>query len=411
MAAAVVAIAWANSPWSAVYHRLLEQHLVVDVGLYAVDESLHFWVNDVAMVVFFFLMGLEIKRELVVGELNSRRRAIVPLFAAAGGMVAPALIFAALVREPEARIGWGVPIATDIAFALGVATMLGRRVPIGLKVLLLGIAIFDDLGAVAVIAIFYAAEVSLAPLAAAGALLGLTYVVNRVGVRHIPVYVILGVAIWIAVLESGVHPTTVGVALGLLTPWQSRSEPREFVGEAREILRSTEAEAQAGSEGNGSHHHAVAVSRLRRLSNASIAPLERLEHELNPWVAYVIMPVFALANAGVDLRGDALPLASSSWLTWGVALGLFLGKPIGITLGTWLAVRLGAELPPGVRWSGVVGMGALAGIGFTVALFVAQLAYGNEVLLTEAKVGIFAGSLASGVLGCVLLWRSEPTSA
>lgn len=405
MVAAVFAIAWANSPWSEAYHHLLERHVVVDVGFYRVDQSVHWWVNDVAMVVFFFLMGLEIKRELVIGELNTVRRALVPLVAAAGGMVVPALIFLVMVRDPEAARGWGVPIATDIAFALGVATLLGQRVPIGLKVLLLGIAIFDDLGAVAVIAIFYAGDVALEPLVMAAAILVVTYVVQRAGVRDLPVYVVLGMLAWMAVIESGVHPTTVGVAMGLLTPWRSWSEPREFVGEAREILRSIEAESQAGSETTQRHHHAVAISRLRRLNEASIAPLDRLEHALNPWVANGILPLFAFANAGVDLRGDALRLAATAPLTWGVALGLLIGKPLGILLGAAVAVRLGAELPPAVRWVGVLGMGALAGIGFTVALFVAQLSYPSAALLAEAKVGIFAGSLVSGVVGYVLLSR------
>lgn len=405
MAAALVAIAWANSPWSATYHALIEQHIVIDVGLYRVDESLHWWVNDVAMVVFFFLMGLEIKRELVIGELNSVRRALVPLFAAAGGMIVPALIFLVIVRDPEAARGWGVPIATDIAFALGVATLLGPRVPFGLKVMLLGIAIFDDLGAVAVIAIFYAAEVSLEALAVAAVLLGVTYALNRLGVREIAAYLLMGVLTWIAVIESGVHPTTVGVALGLMTPWRSWRDPRAFVGEAREILRSVEAESQASNELSRRHHHVVAVSRLRRLNNASIAPLDRLEHELNPWVAYGILPLFAFANAGVDLRGDALGIATTSPLTWGVALGLLLGKPAGILAGTFVAVRLGAELPSEVRWAGVVGMGALAGIGFTVALFVAQLSFPGEMELAAAKVGIFAGSLLSGLVGATILSR------
>ncbi len=214
---------------------------------------------------------------------------------------------------------------------------------------------------------------------------------------------ILGILAWMAVIDSGVHPTSVGVAMGLLTPWQSRNEPREFVGEAREILRSIEAESQAGSETTRRHHHAVAVSRLRRLNTVSIAPLDRLEHELNPWVAYGILPLFAFANAGVDLRGDALSLAATAPLTWGVALGLVVGKPVGILLGSAIAVRVGAELPDGVRWTGVLGMGALAGIGFTVALFVAQLSFPSEVLLAEAKVGILAGSLVSALLGVTIL--------
>ena len=406
MVAALTAIAWANSPWSDVYQDMLHAHIHVDLGFYAVDESVHYWINDVAMVIFFFLMGLEIKRELVLGELTSMRRAMAPLAAAAGGMIVPAAIFLLLVSGNEARVGWGVPIATDIAFALGVAVLLGPRVSTGLKVLLLALAIFDDLGAVAVIAIFYAEGVALGALAVAFALLGLTYALNRLGVRHIPIYVLVGIGIWVAVRESGVHPTTVGVALGLLTPWRPWSRPDQFVAEAREILHEVESESYAPDAADGRHHHNAAVARLRRLNTTSIAPLDRLEHELNPWVAFLIIPVFALANAGVDLRGDTLATAFSESLTWGVAVGLFVGKPLGVLLGTMVAVRLGAELPSGVSWSGVLGVGALAGIGFTVALFVAELAYPSDALLTQAKVGVFVGSLASGALGYALLRRS-----
>lgn len=410
MGAALLAMAWANSQWSDAYHALLAAHIVVDIGVYAVDESLHFWINDVAMVVFFFLMGLEIKRQLMLGELNSVRRAMTPLAAAAGGMILPAVIFLALVGGVDARAGWGVPIATDIAFALGVATLLGPRVPVGLKVMLLAIAIFDDLGAVAVIAVFYAEGFRAAPLAVAGALLGVTYAINRLGVPHIPVYVLIGAGIWVAVFESGVHPTIAGVALGLLTPWRPWSEPEEYVDEANEALRALRAEVSAPSHTAEQLRHSEAVWNLRRLNQGVISPLDRLEHELTPWVAFVIVPLFALANAGVDLRGGALTTALSDPLAWGVAAGLFVGKPAGILLGALIAVRLGAVLPAGVRWSGVLAIGSLAGIGFTVALFVAQLAYPSEALLTDAKVGIFAGSLASGVVGYLLLrrGRSDP---
>ena len=411
LVAAIFAIAWANSPWSAVYFDALHSHVVVDLGFYRVDESVHFWINDVLMVVFFFLMGLEIKRELAVGELNSLRRAVAPLAAAAGGLLVPAAVFLLLVDGPDARAGWGVPIATDIAFALGIAALLGPRVPIGVKVLLLAIAIFDDLGAVAIVALVYAGDLDGRALLVAGALLGLTYGVNRLGVRQIPVYLVIGVAIWVAVAESGVHPTTVGVALGLLTPWRPWSEPSRFVAEARQILRSPEAESVA--QGDGLHTHALSelVSKLRRLGTRSIGPLDRLEHELAPWVAFLVVPLFALGNAGVDLRGDTLPLALSSGVTWGVAAGLAIGKPVGIMAGTWVAVKLGAELPDGVTWAGVLGIGAVAGVGFTVALFVAQLAYPTEGLLASAKVGIFIGSIASGVAGYLLLRRSASVNA
>jgi NhaA family Na+:H+ antiporter len=369
--AALAAIAWANSPWSAAYEDLLHQHVALDLRFYSLHESVHFWVNDGLMVLFFFLVGLEIKRELAVGELNSIRRAVVPFAAAAGGMVVPVAIFLATVHEPASRGGWGVPMATDIAFALGVTALLGSRVPVGLKVLLLALAIFDDLGAVAVIAVAYSDSIAFGPLLLGLAVLGAVYLATRLGVRPLPVYIALGVLAGAAMVKSGVHPTTVGVALGLLTPLTSRGASEDDTPPRR-------------------------------------TPLDRLEHALNPWVAFLIVPLFALANAGVDLRGDALASAFGESITWGIAAGLFLGKPAGILLGTWLAVRLGAQLPAGATWPGILGVGAVAGIGFTVALFVAQLAYPDEALLTHAKVGIFAGSIASGLVGYLLLRRLSP---
>jgi NhaA family Na+:H+ antiporter len=401
--ATVAALVWANSPWSGSYDDLLHHHFLLDLGFYVVDGSVHFWVNDALMVLFFFLVGMEIKRELVAGELNSMRRAAVPFAAAAGGMVVPAAIFLLAVHEPAARDGWGVPIATDIAFALGVTSLLGPRVPAGLKVLLLALAIFDDLGAVAVIAVAYTDTIAAGPLLLGLALLGAVYVAGRLGVRELPVYVLLGALAWAAVQKSGIHPTTVGVALGLLTPLSSPSRLDELTHEADGLLRSLEEEAAAGSAEARRGRHADALLRLRQLGDRAVPPLDRLEHALNPWVAFLVVPLFALANAGVDLRGDTLPSALGEPLTWGIAAGLFLGKPAGILLGTWLAIRLGAQLPEGVSWRGVLALGVVAGIGFTVALFVAQLAYPDEALLTHAKVGIFGGSIVSGVAGYLLL--------
>jgi len=409
--AAVAAIIWANSPWSDAYEDLFHAHLVVDLGFYTIDEPLHFWVNDALMVLFFFLVGMEIKRELGAGELNSLRRAAVPFAAAAGGMLVPVAIFLLIVHEPASRGGWGVPMATDIAFALGVTALLGPRVPVGLKVLLLALAIFDDLGAVAVIAIAYTDALALGPLALALALLGAVYVIGRLGVREVPLYLVLGALAWAAAVKSGVHPTVVGVALGLLTPLASRLPLDELTQEASSVLRSLEDEVAAGSEEMERRQRTDALLRLQHLSDRAVPPLDRLEHALNPWVAFIIVPLFALANAGVDLRGDTMPSALGEGLTWGIALGLFLGKPVGILAGTWLAVRLGARLPEGATWSGVLAVGAVAGIGFTVALFVAQLAYVDEALLTHAKVGIFGGSIASGLVGYALLRRLPAAQA
>lgn len=405
MLATVLALGWANSPWSDSYEDLLHAHIVADLGFYVVDETLHFWINDVLMVLFFFLVGMEIKRELLVGELNSVSRAIVPLAGAFGGMLIPISIFLLVAGTSEGSNGWGIPMATDIAFALGVAALLGPRVPVGLKVLLLAIAIFDDLGAVAVIAIAYSDSIDVGPLALGLGLLGGVFLLNRLGVREVPVYILAGVVVWAAIVKSGVHPTTVGVALGALTPLRSRYPLDDMRAEADAVLRSIDEERASGDAEAGEHHQSEALLRLRRLAEDAVAPLERLEHGLNPWVAFLIVPIFALANAGVDLRGDTLSTALTESVTGGIAAGLFLGKPIGILLGAWVAVRLGARLPEGTSWRGVLGVGMIAGIGFTVALFVAELAYVDEDLLTFAKVGILAGSLASGVVGYLFLRR------
>ncbi|MBM4416026.1 MAG: Na+/H+ antiporter NhaA [Chloroflexi bacterium] len=400
-AGALVGLAWANSPWSERYVELFEAALVVDVGFYRAEESLRHWINDAAMAWFFLLVGLEIKRELVLGELRSLRRAALPAAAAAGGMVVPALIFV-LIAPADARHGWGVPIATDIAFALGVAALAGSRVGDGLKVLLLAIAIFDDIGAVGVIALFYAKDVDLAPLALAVVLLCGVWAIARARVRSLAVYVAVGGLAWVAALKSGVHPTIVGVALGLITPARAHVTAGEFAGEADAMLDDLRRPELGEAPAPGALDP-EALLRLRRLSERALPPLDQLEHGLHRWVAFGVVPLFALANTGVDLRGDALGDALGSGLAWGVAVGLLLGKPLGIVVAAWLAVRAGAELPSGVRWRGVVGIGLLAGMGFTVALFVAELAFTDGAQLAAAKLGIFGASLASGLAGYALL--------
>lgn len=395
--AALVALAWANSPWSDAYRRLFEMPLVLTFGGVELGGSLHFWINDALMVSFFFLVGLEIKRELTVGELNSVRQAMLPAIAAAGGMVVPALAFVLLAPEPGDRGGWAVPMATDIAFALGVASLLGPRVPLGLKAFLLALAIFDDIGATVVIALFYGGALHLAPLGVALALLGVIAAMARLGVRSIPSYCVIGAAAWLATYASGVHPVLIGVAIGLITPWESWNPHDEFARTAADVA----ADLRAGAE-----ERAPRIERLlhmRQQLERAIPPLDRLEHGLNAWVAFLVVPVFALANAGVDLRGDALAGATSSPIAWGVAAGLVLGKPIGIVVTCWLALRLGAQFPAGVGWRGIVSVGFLAGIGFTVAIFVADLAYTEEARLAAAKVGIFTASLLAGGIGYLLL--------
>jgi NhaA family Na+:H+ antiporter len=356
LVAAVVAVVWANG-WSGGYDALWGHEL----SLAGLELDLRHWVNDGLMALFFFVVGLEIKREFVVGDLRDRRTAALPAIAAAGGVLLPIAIFAALIAGGEGAAGWAIPAATDIAFAVGVLSLLGDRVPPGARLFLLTIAIVDDIIAIAIIAVFYAGGISLGWLAAGVAGLALVVVLARLGVARIAVYVPLGVAVWFAVHESGVHATIAGVALGLLTP-------------ARPV--------------GG-----------RRV-------LELLEYRLHPLSAFAVVPLFALANAGVDFGGGVLGDAFGSRLTWAVVAGLVAGKLLGITGATLLALRFRwGALPPDVHRSHVVGIAALAGIGFTVSLFIAQLAFDDPALVDEAKVGIFAGSIVSGMLGAVLLAR------
>ena len=401
--AATAALLWANSPWSEQYFDLLHQRIVVDIGIFSVDEDLHFWVNDIAMVIFFFLVGLEIKRELVMGELASVRRVVVPLAAAAGGMLVPLAIFLLVATDGDARGGWGIPMATDIAFAIGVVALLGPRVPQGMTVLLLAVAIFDDLGAVAIIAVFYTESIAWQPLLLAGGLLLLTAAINRAGVRPVMVYVGLGIAVWAAVFESGLHPTVAGVALGLLTPLNSWYRPDSYPELAGRMLERFRRGLAPDDSVHSREQRLDALLTISDVSRETVAPLDRLEHELHPWVAFVVVPLFAFANAGLELGPDVLREAATSSLTWGVTLALVAGKPLGIVLGAWVAVRLGASLPAGVTWGRIGALGVLAGIGFTVSLFVADLAYADQELATQAKVGILVASALAGVGGYAAL--------
>jgi NhaA family Na+:H+ antiporter len=353
----------------------------------------HFLVNDVLMTVFFFVVGLEIKRELVAGELRDPRKAALPVAAALGGMIAPALIYYALQRGQPGERGWGVPMATDIAFVVGVLALVGDRVPPGLKVLLLSLAIADDIGAVVVIAAVYSAGVSWAALGAAAAALALAYALNRLGVRPVGAYVAVGAGAWLAMLRSGVHPTVAGVVLGLLTPSAPLVGAAAFRQTLADVLARIDA---AGIEVQGPEREAVAD-----LARESVSPLERLEHALHPWVGFVVMPLFALANAGVAVNADQI----TSPVAVAVAAGLFVGKPAGVVLFSLLAVRAGvARLPGGVSWGMVAGGGFLAGVGFTMSLFVAGLALDGD-LLAAGKVGTLCGSAAGAAVGAaVLVW-------
>ena len=403
IACTIVAVALANSPWADAYHHFWETKLGVSLGPWGVSHTIHHWINDGLMAVFFFLVGLEIKREASVGELASLRRAALPAAAAVGGMVVPALLYAALNVGGEGAAGWGIPMATDIAFALGVLALMGPRVPLALKVFLTALAIVDDIGAVLVIAIFYTGQISWGALAAGFGVLGLCALANRMGVRGPIPYIVLGLVVWSCFLASGVHATVAGVLLAMTIPSRTRIDADEFLEIADRNVQAFRAACTRNGSVLTNLPQQTALQGLESATEAAQAPLQRIEHDLHRPVAFGIIPLFALANAGVALSGG-LADAFTHPVTLGVILGLVIGKPLGITLFSWLAVRAGfAELPAGVTWKAIHAVSWLGGIGFTMSLFVASLAFPDGGLVDESKVGIFAASLAAGLGGWFLL--------
>jgi NhaA family Na+:H+ antiporter len=392
-AAAVIALVWANSPWAASYQDLWTTELTVELGSHAITEDLRHWINDGLMTLFFFVIGLEIKQELTNGQLTKPRDAAIPAAGALGGMAVPALLFLAFNLGGAGANGWGIPMATDVAFAVGVLALLGNRVPAELKVLLLGLAIVDDVGAIVVIAAFYSDGLDGRWLAAAAVGLVAVVVLRRARVRFLPVYVIVGTGVWFAMFESGVHATIAGVALGLLAP-------------ARAFLPDVDADRIADEL---SADQTVTAAEVRDISfrvRESVPVTERLQNLLHPWTSYLIVPLFALANAGVAMSADSLRDAASSPVTLGVVVGLVLGKLVGVAGAIALASRLGiGRLPEGVTTRHVVGIAAIAGIGFTVSIFVAGLAFDDPLLADQATIGVLAASLLAAVVGSVILLR------
>ncbi|HKY67128.1 MAG TPA: Na+/H+ antiporter NhaA [Acidimicrobiales bacterium] len=412
--AAVVAIVWANSPWSDSYAEVWQTPLRVELGglLHLDHLSLQTWVNDALMTVFFLLVGVEIKREIVHGELRDPRAVALPVIAALGGMVVPAAVYLAINAGGPGADGWAVPMATDIAFAVGVVTLAGKKVPLAAKIFLLTLAVADDIGAIVVIAVFYTGSLSWGWFACALVSLFGIFLLRRNDVQSLAPYMAVGAFAWLSLLESGVHATLIGVALGLLTPaWPLRS-PRRFPPEARKIINNVEAayydRVLTQQEFTENEQRIAEVSRLAMWSTS---PLERLERALSPWVAYVVVPVFALANAGVSLSGDALSGLVSDPVTTGVLLGLVVGKTVGVFGATVIAVRLGVgRLPTGTTWRHVFGLATAAGVGFTVALFVTSLSFDTATTTDAAKVGILFGSTVAGILGYAIL-RTAPAAS
>ncbi len=408
--AAVVALAWANSPFHHSYEELWHTPLSISIGPFSLEKGLLHWVNDGLMAIFFLLVGLEVKREFLMGKLSNPRAAAFPIVAAIGGMVIPALIYVALNLGTDNLSGWGVPMATDIAFALGVLALIGRGLPPALRVFLAAFAIVDDLGAVLVIALFYTPGLNLMALAIAGAVFLVLIGVNQWGVRSPTPYLIIGVVLWLAVLKSGVHATIAGVLLALTIPARLKNERVDQLANVKDSIRRAPAPAEIEYESErvmlalSEGERQAALLAVEKAAEREEAPLTRLEHSLAPAVAFGIMPVFAFANAGVHFTGDLLQIFVGS-VSMGIFLGLVIGKQLGIFLFAWLAVKFRmASLPIGSNWTQVYGAAWLGGIGFTVALFIAGLAFPPD-LAQDAKLGIFIGSFVSGVGGMIILRR------
>jgi NhaA family Na+:H+ antiporter len=404
--AVVVALVWVNSSWGDTYERWWHSQATLTLGSFSIGTDLRFWVNDGLMTVFFLLVGIEIKRELTTGELQRPRAAILPALAAVGGMVVPALLYVAVAGHSAGAHGWGVPMASDVALALGALALAGRHAPVSLRPMMLTIAIVDDIGAILVIAIFYSRGGNPWDLLGAAVLVGLIVVLQRQHVRSTIPYVVIGAGLWLALYGAGVHPTISGVILGLLTPSVPFQRPAAVSQAAKRTADETVDDPEPPDA------DAPAWLRLAWLSKEAVSPLARVEHALLPWSAWVIVPLFALANAGVVLSGGAARAALTGPVGIAIVLGLVVGKPLGIVVASATSARARVgRLPRGVGWGDLAGMGAIAGIGFTVALFIAELAFGDRpAILAQSKVAILFASVVAGVLGNVLLrsFRSPP---
>jgi NhaA family Na+:H+ antiporter len=394
LAATVIALVWANSPWRESYAALWNAPVGVRLGAFSFERDLHFWINDGVMTIFFFVIGLEIRRELHRGELSELRRATLPLAAAVGGMLVPACIFLALNMGRASVNGWGIPMATDIAFAVGVLALLGKRVPPALRILLLALAVIDDVGAILVIAIFYSTGLAPVGFLVLGAGLITILGMQLLGVRSPWAYVLPGAVVWAGTYAAGIHPTLAGVAVGLMTPVRAWLGQKGFIEHADASVA-----ALREHEGEDERDMLEHLDRMDEARREAVSPVERIQHALHGWVAFGVMPLFALANAGVSI-GDSAFGGESLNVLLGVGAGLVLGKPLGILGFSWLAIRLGAAtLPRGVGWPQVGVVGAVAGIGFTMSIFIAELAFPNGAQLETAKVGVLIGSAVGALLG------------
>jgi len=393
MIAAVVALSWANSPWQAAYADLWHTPIGFNFGGLSFERDLHFWINDGLMTVFFFLVGLEIRREMHAGELCEVRRAALPLAAAIGGMLVPALIFLALNVGRPSAVGWAVPMATDIAFAVGALALLGKRVTPALRILLLALAVIDDVGAIIVIALFYSNGLAVMGFAVLGIGIATIFIMQLFGIRSPMAYIVPGIFVWAGAYFAGIHPTLAGVIVGFMTPVKAWFGADEFLDQTEARVRSLRSNGIPDGPTLLPH-----LDNLRVANREAVSPVERLQYALHGWVAFGVMPLFAFANAGVQL-GQVSFDRDALWVFWGVTLGLAIGKPIGIFIASWLAACSGlATLPRGVQWSHISIVGIVGGIGFTMALFIAQLAFPPGPSLETAKFAILFGSGLAGIL-------------
>lgn len=413
MIMAIAAIVWANSAFGDSYFELwTETKFTIGIGSAELSKPLILWINDLLMAIFFLVVGLEIKREIMVGELSSLRKASLPIAAAVGGMVIPALFYAFFNAGGPGASGWGIPMATDIAFSLGILALLGSRAPAALRIFLTALAIADDLGAIMVIAIFYTAQLDIVSLGSALAILVVLAGIAKAGVRNVWVFVLPGIIVWFFFLKSGVHATIAGVLLAFVIPVRTKIDTDGFAKKMAAYVQQFRDHGEPGTHILKNPERQAALHHMRETADQIETPLEKIEHALLPFVSYMIMPVFALANAGVAIGGGGMNLTDPVFT--GIIAGLFLGKPVGIVFFTWLAVQSGiASLPSGVNYGHILGAGLLAGVGFTMSLFIGNLAFTEAALIDSAKLGILCASLLSGVAGVIaLLWFSKrPASA
>ena len=410
VAAAVIAMVWANLDFSS-YDSFWHAHIEIDLAIWSFDQSLQHVVNDVLMVVFFLVVGAEIKREVTHGELRDPRQAALPIFAALGGMLVPAGFYAVLTAGGEGSSGWGIPVATDIAFALGVLALVGRGVPVQLKVFLLTLAVADDVGGILIIAIFYSESIQFEWLLGMVGAVGFLLLLKRLGFRHFGIHAIGGVFLWLTLWEAGVHATLAGVILGLIVPADALYDGAGTTRRIDYLLQRLRYVQEDPDPAVREHDSDEALRNIEHVAREGVSPLERVEESIAPISAFAVVPIFALANAGILITGDSIDAALSSNVAWGIFLGLIVGKFVGIIGASALAIKLGiAFKPEQMRWGHFAGAALLAGIGFTVAIFIANLSFDSaeEELLEAAKIGIFAASIVAAVLGYVVLRRVSP---